>query len=173
MDLRKTWYTAQYQSLEQQDAVPLLVRMLYPRLLFPPKFTCTTRNHEPRPRTVPTFSLNLTFACHFCFLFWLDRAYVFLKFNICLSLLFPILVRSLAFYVVLALIFSILFNIIFSLYEVVVSFCICRFRTSFLCFLSGVVFVLCLSLFSAHFPSFNQNLLLSSLLLYVCSILSE
>ena len=94
MDLRKTWYTAQYQSLEQQDAVPLLVRMLYPRLLFPPKFTCTTRNHEPRPRTVPTFSLNLTFACHFCFLFWLDRAYVFLKFNICLSLLFPILVRS-------------------------------------------------------------------------------
>lgn len=96
-----------------------------------------------------------------------NSAYVFLKFNTCLSLLFPILVSSLVLYVVLALIFSILFNIIFSLYEVVVLFCICRFRTSFLSFLSGVVFVLCLSLFSVNFPSFNQYLLLPSLLLYV------
>jgi len=70
MDLRKTWYTAQYQSWEWQDAAPLLVRMLYPRLLFPPKFACKARNHEPRTRTPPTFSLNLTHACHFCFLFW-------------------------------------------------------------------------------------------------------
>lgn len=100
-----------------------------------------------------------------------NSANVFLKFNIRLSLLFPILVTSLVLYVVLALIFSMLFNIIFPLYEVVVLFCICRFRTSFLCFLSGVVFVLCLSLFSANFPSFNQYLLLPSLLLYVCPIL--
>jgi len=102
-----------------------------------------------------------------------NSAYVFLRFNIRLSLLFPILVSSLVLYVVLALIFSILFNIRFSLYEVVVLFCICRVRTSFLCFLSGVVFVLCLSLFSVNFPSFNQYLLLPSLLLYVCPILSE
>lgn len=103
-----------------------------------------------------------------------NSAYVFLTFNTCLSLLFPILVRSLVLYVVLALIFSILFHIIFSLYEVVVLFCICRFRTSFPCFfLSGVVFVLCLSLLSVHFPYFNQYLLLPYLLLCVRPILSE
>ena len=78
MDLRKTWYTAQYQSWERQDAAPLIVRMLHPRILFSPQFACTAPNHVPRPRTAPTFSLHLTYACHFCFLFWLVPLYFML-----------------------------------------------------------------------------------------------
>ena len=97
-----------------------------------------------------------------------NSAYVFLKFNICLSLLFPILVSSLVLYVVLALIFSILFNIIFSLYEVVVLFCICRFRTSFLGFFYLAVYSFYAFLYSASiFRPLTLRVLMSYIYIYI------